>query len=41
MARKELITEDALGNFANPTATVGGAAVNGAANAAMRSHGAL
>jgi hypothetical protein len=37
VAWTKLITEDALGGAANPTATSGGAAVNGAATTVMRS----
>ena len=40
MAWKKLITEDDFGGFANPSATIGGAAVNGAATTAMRSDSA-
>ena len=40
MAWKKLITEDDFGGFANPSATIGGAAVNGAATTAMRSDAA-
>ncbi|MCE9638114.1 MAG: hypothetical protein K8T90_20625, partial [Planctomycetes bacterium] len=40
MAWKKLLTEDDFGGFANPTATVGGAAVNGSATTAMRSDAA-
>jgi hypothetical protein len=40
MAWKKLITEDDFGGFANPSATIGGAAVNGSATTAMRSDAA-
>ena len=40
MAWKRLITEDDFAGFATPTATIGGAAVNGAATTAMRSDAA-
>ena len=40
MAWKKLITEDDFGGFANPTATIGGAAVNGSATTALRSDAA-
>ncbi len=40
MAWKKLLTEDDFGGFANPSATIGGAAVNGAATTAMRSDAA-
>jgi len=40
MAWKKLITEDDFGGFANPSATIGGAAVNGVATTAMRSDAA-
>lgn len=40
MAWKKLITEDDFGGFSNPSATIGGAAVNGAATTAMRSDAA-
>ena len=40
MAWKRLLTEDDIAGLANPTATIGGAAVNGAATTAMRSDAA-
>jgi hypothetical protein len=40
VAWKKLITEDDFGGFANPSAVIGGAAVNGAATTAMRSDAA-
>ncbi len=40
MAWKKLITEDDFGGFANPSATIGGAAVNGSATTAIRSDAA-
>jgi hypothetical protein len=40
MAWKRLVTEDDFGGFGNPSATVGGAAVNGVATTAMRSDAA-
>ena len=40
MAWKKLVTEDDFAGFANPSATIGGAAVNGAATTAMRSDAA-
>jgi len=40
MAWKKLITEDDFAGFANPSAVIGGAAVNGSATTAMRSDAA-
>ena len=40
MAWKKLLTEDDFGGFANPTGTIGGAAVNDSATTAMPSDAA-
>ena len=40
MAWKRLLTEDDIAGLADPTATIGGAAVNGVATTAMRSDAA-
>jgi len=40
MAWKRLVTEDDFAGFSNPSATIGGAAVNGVATTAMRSDAA-